>query len=114
MLFDLWREADLKPVFTFLLRPRLIQAGIGVKLICCLSGKPVPKVTWYKGSEKLNEFDTHYNQSFVNGVCTLEIAACHANDSDTYKCRGENLLGFDETSCMLVVEGRSSIVKCKV
>jgi hypothetical protein len=44
MEFDLWREPDAKPVFTFMLRPRLIQEGIGVKLICCVSGKPPPKV----------------------------------------------------------------------
>ena len=44
MEFDLWQEPDAKPVFTFMLRPRLIQEGIGVKLICCVSGKPPPKV----------------------------------------------------------------------
>jgi hypothetical protein len=44
MEFDLWREPDAKPVFTFMLRPRLIQEGVGCKLICCVSGKPPPKV----------------------------------------------------------------------
>lgn len=42
---ELWREPDSKPVFTFMLRPRIIQEGIGCKLICCVSGKPQPKVT---------------------------------------------------------------------
>jgi hypothetical protein len=44
--FDLWQEPDTKPVFTFMLRPRLIQEGIGCKLICCVSGKPTPKVKY--------------------------------------------------------------------
>jgi hypothetical protein len=44
-LTELWREADSRPVFTFMLRPRLIQEGIGCKLICCVDGKPQPKVT---------------------------------------------------------------------
>ncbi len=44
MEFDLWQEPDSKATFTFLLRPRLIQEGIGVKLICCVAGKPIPKV----------------------------------------------------------------------
>lgn len=43
--FDVWSEPDHKPVFTFKLRTRLIQEGIGVKLICCVTGKPMPKVT---------------------------------------------------------------------
>lgn len=45
MEFDLWAEPDSKPVFTFKLRPRLIQEGVGVKLICCVTGKPMPKVS---------------------------------------------------------------------
>ncbi len=45
MLPELWREPDSKPVFTFMLRPRLIQEGVGVKLICCVNGKPQPKVS---------------------------------------------------------------------
>ncbi len=44
MEFELWQEPDSKPVFSFMLRPRLIQEGIGVKLICCINGKPHPKV----------------------------------------------------------------------
>ena len=36
--------ADTAPLFTFLLRNRLIQEGDGVKLIACLTGKPTPKV----------------------------------------------------------------------
>ncbi len=44
---DLWSEPDSKPIFTFKLRPRIIQEGIGVKLICCVTGKPMPKVNSY-------------------------------------------------------------------
>lgn len=35
--------ADTAPMFTFLLRNRLIQEGDSVKLIACLVGKPTPK-----------------------------------------------------------------------
>ena len=41
---NVWHEPDSKPVFTFMLRPRLIQEGISCKLICCVDGKPQPKV----------------------------------------------------------------------
>lgn len=43
--FNQFREPDSKPTFSFMLRPRLIQEGIGCKLICCVNGKPQPKVT---------------------------------------------------------------------
>ena len=41
---DLWQEPDSRAAFTFMLRPRFIQEGIGCKLICCVAGKPPPKV----------------------------------------------------------------------
>lgn len=41
---DVWQEPDSTPKYSFMLRPRFIQEGIGCKLICCVSGKPTPKV----------------------------------------------------------------------
>jgi hypothetical protein len=37
-------EPDKAPAFSFPLRDRYIQAGIGVKLLASLTGKPTPKV----------------------------------------------------------------------
>jgi len=105
MEFDLWKEPDLKATFTFKLRPRLIQMGIGVKLLCCLSGRPMPRIQWYKDSKEINENDSHYSIEYNCGVCTLEIAACSLADAGNYKCRAENALGFDETSSHVTVEG---------
>ncbi len=106
MEWDLWREADLKPVFTFLLRPRLIQTGIGVKLLCCLSGKPTPKVSWFKGGVEIDQRNPHYLISYNCGVCTLEIPSCLHDDCGSYTCKAENPLGMDQTSCVLSVEGK--------
>lgn len=104
MEFDLWKEADAKATFTFKLRPRLIQSGIGVKLLCCLSGKPTPTVQWFKGSTEIDPLDSHYQIEYTCGVCTLEIGSCCAADAGTYKCRAENQLGFDETVSHVTVE----------
>ncbi|CAF0817484.1 unnamed protein product, partial [Didymodactylos carnosus] len=101
---DTWREPDSKPVFTFLLRPRLIQEGINCKLICCVSGKPTPKVQWFKDRTQLSEGDSHYITASVSGVCTLEISSCEVADSGTFRCHATNPLGFDETSCMIHIE----------
>ena len=104
MDFDLWKEPDAKATFTFKLRPRLIQVGVNVKLLCCLAGRPTPKVQWFKNSTPISESDHRYSIDYSAGVCTLEIAACSLSDAGTYFCRGENALGSDETSCQLTVE----------
>jgi len=36
--------SDHSPSFTFPLRNRFIQQGVGVKLIACVNGRPIPKV----------------------------------------------------------------------
>ncbi|CAF2085028.1 unnamed protein product [Rotaria magnacalcarata] len=101
---SLWHEPDTKPVFSFMLRPRLIQEGIGCKLICCINGKPQPKVQWFKDRTQLSDNDTHYLTSYVHGVCTLEITACETSDTGMFRCSATNPLGSDETSCLLHVE----------
>lgn len=102
---DLWQEPDCKATFTFKLRHRLIQSGIGVKLLCCLSGRPAPTVQWYKNGREISELDPHYSIEYSAGVCTLEINSCSVEDDAHYKCRCENALGYDETTCHLQVEG---------
>ncbi len=102
---DLWQEPDAKATFTFKLRPRLIQSGIGVKLLCCLSGKPAPTVQWFKDRKEISETDPHYTIENSAGVCTLEINCCSVADMGMFRCRAENALGSDETTCHLQIEG---------
>lgn len=45
--YTFWQEdSEAAPSFTFLLRPRVMQARDTCKLLCCLSGKPAPTVKW--------------------------------------------------------------------
>ncbi len=81
------------------------MTGIGVKLLCCLAGRPAPTVQWFKNGKEISEADPHYSIECSAGVCTLEINACSMADEGYYKCRCENALGYDETSCHLQVEG---------
>ncbi|CAF3418033.1 unnamed protein product [Rotaria socialis] len=101
---DIWQEPDSKPVFSFTLRPRFIQEGIGCKLICCINGKPTPKVQWFKERTQLSDTDPHYLTTYVHGVCTLEITACETSDSAMYRCSATNPLGTDETCCLVHVD----------
>ncbi|KAG1672466.1 Twitchin [Nymphon striatum] len=100
-----WEEpADSAPCFTFHLRPRFIQIGIGVKLLCCVSGKPTPEVKWYKDGHVIGKYD--YTMSYSNGVITLDVPACSRQDAGKYQCIATNSHGEDETTCFVVVEAR--------
>ncbi|GFU45735.1 hypothetical protein NPIL_688181, partial [Nephila pilipes] len=95
---------DSAPLFTFLLRPRVIQVGIGVKLLCCLTGKPLPEIRWFKDGREVGKHQ--YSVTFNDGVVALEIPSCSLDDAGTYVCTATNSLGEDRTSCSVKVEGK--------
>lgn len=92
------------PFFDFHLRPRIIQVGIGVKLIACYKANPSCDVQWRKDSRVLNK--TEYNQTSKDGVVTLEITSCSLEDAGRYTCTVENHLGSAESTCVLIVDSR--------
>lgn len=105
LAYKMWQEeSESAPSFTFLLRPRVIQCHQTCKLLCCLSGKPVPTVKWFKGNQELSKFD--YSMSHSDGVVAMEIVNCRPEDSGKYKCVATNHHGTDETSCVVIVEGK--------
>lgn len=100
-----WQEeSESAPSFTFLLRPRVMQARDTCKLLCCLSGKPVPSVKWYKDGRELSKYE--YSMSTSDGVVTMEIIDCKPSDSGKYICKATNCHGSDETECVVIVEGK--------
>ena len=101
-----WQEEpDCGPVFTFLLRPRVIQLRNPVKLLACVKAKPHADIKWFKNNQELSKKD--YAQTNKDGVVTLEIASCDFSDAGRYSCRATNALGEDETSCQVILEGES-------
>ncbi|XP_025833492.1 twitchin isoform X4 [Agrilus planipennis] len=105
--YNLWQEeSECAPSFTFLLRPRVMQERDTCKLLCCLSGKPVPTVKWYKDKRELSKYD--YSMTHSDGVVTMEISGCRPEDSGRYTCVATNCHGTDETSCVVIVEGVTS------
>ncbi|XP_055385446.1 twitchin isoform X34 [Condylostylus longicornis] len=102
--YQFWQEeSETAPSFTFLLRPRVMQARDTCKLLCCLSGKPVPTVKWYKENRELNKYE--YSMTHSDGVVTMEIVDCKPSDSGKYRCVATNCHGTDETECVVIVEG---------
>lgn len=97
-------EPDCPPKFNFMLRPRIIQSGLSVKLLCCLKGKPAPTITWFKDGKELSKKD--YTMKHADGVCTLEIASCDTSHTGKYTCHAENPLGEDKTIADVLIEGK--------
>lgn len=102
--YTFWQEeSESVPYFTFLLRPRVMQSRDTCKLLCCLSGKPVASVKWYKDGRELSKYE--YSMTHSDGVVTLEIIDCRPSDSGKYSCKATNCHGTDETECVVIVEG---------
>uniref|UniRef100_A0A1I7S352 non-specific serine/threonine protein kinase n=1 Tax=Bursaphelenchus xylophilus TaxID=6326 RepID=A0A1I7S352_BURXY len=99
-------ETQTRPFFTFPLRPRLIQKNHGCKLICTVTGNPVPKVEWSKDGRPL-DYD-RVQVTFKSGVCSLEIFNAKMEDAGVYVCRAVNDLGDETTVCELTVQARGA------
>lgn len=81
--YTFWQEeSESVPSFTFLLRPRVMQSRDTCKLLCCLSGKPVASVKWYKDGRELSKYE--YAMTHSDGVVTMEIIDCRPTDSGKY------------------------------
>jgi serine/threonine protein kinase len=95
------RPSDKAPKFTFPLRNRFLQAGVGVKLIATCDAKPQPKISWSKDGRDVR--GGRYNTDYSLGICTLEITSCEVADSGRYVCTAENNKGEDSTECKVTV-----------
>lgn len=50
--------------------------------------------------------------TYSDGVVTMEITNCKVEDSGNYRCVATNAIGQDETSCVVIVEGRTLNFGC--
>ena len=64
---------------------------------CHVTGYPTPVVTWRKLSSQLPQGRVRYNNS------ALQISQVRKEDSDTYTCSANNLLGKAEKNTLFVV-----------
>lgn len=90
-----------------MLRTRIIQMGIGVRLLCCCEGKPWPTIRWQKDGRELHK--SEYNMTAKDGVITLDITGCRMEDAGKYTCIASNHLGTTETSCSVIVEAKRAV-----
>jgi len=65
------------------------------------------KIQWFRGAKELSKRE--YTITHTDGVITLEIIDCKPEDSGKYRCVATNVHGTDETSCVVIVEGKIDV-----
>ncbi|KAF7702244.1 immunoglobulin superfamily member 22-like [Silurus meridionalis] len=95
-------QHDVKPAFILPLKDHAVHLGNDCTMSCAFLGSPMPHVSWYKGDTAISD-NPRYWQSSSDGVCTLTIPICTAQDSGEYIMVVENKLGKAECKCNLVV-----------
>ena len=83
---------------------------------CQATGEPVPSISWYFKGVMINVSDTSkYNISTtlneIIATSLLTIINAKSSDVGTYTCQAENIIGIDQSSGILTVNGKFS---CKV
>ena len=78
--------------------------------ICQAIGEPFPTITWYFNGVVVNlsdrsKYNSHSVTLNVNVLAFLTIINGISSDVGTYTCQAENIIGSDQTSGILTVNG---------
>lgn len=84
-----------------------VQVGHSIDLTCVAQGVPEPAVSWKKDSMALVADGAHYSLS-PDG--TLSVRQVALTDEGVYTCAASNVVGQDEASIQLQVQGEPSSV----
>ena len=79
---------------------------------CQATGEPVPSISWYFKGVMINVSDaSKYNISNTMSetivTSSLTISNVQSSDVGTYTCKAENIIGIDQSSGILTVNGKS-------
>ena len=78
---------------------------------CQATGEPVPSISWYFKGVMINTSDVNkYNVSNTLRETTITsfftISNVLSSDVGTYTCNAENIIGIDQSSGILTVNGK--------
>ena len=82
---------------------------------CQATGEPVPSTSWYFKGVMINVSDSSSKYNISNSLhetvvtSSLTISNVQSSDVGTYTCRAENIIGIDQSSGILTVNGKFSI-----
>ena len=87
-----------------------------IQFVCQAIGVPVPYIRWYfngvmvnlSDSSKYNSSSIYLNESVIES--TLDIMNAESSDVGAYTCEAENVLGTDQSSGVLTVNGKYECV----
>ena len=78
---------------------------------CQATGEPVPSISWYFKGVMIVVSDTSkykisntLNQTMIRSLLT--ISNVQSSDVGTYTCKAENIIGIDQSSGILTVNGK--------
>ena len=82
---------------------------------CQATGEPVPSISWYFNGVMINVSNTSkYNVSNTlrETTVTSSLTITNANSCDvgTYTCQAKNIIGIDQSSGVLTVNGKHCCV----
>jgi len=83
------------PTEDLILRVGALNQGV----TCTATGKPTPKLSWFKNRNQLHAFLT------TNGSLFHQIQKVESTHGGEYICKAENVYGTDEKVFKYVVEG---------
>lgn len=92
------------PRFVKCASPVRVMDGETVKLTCIVTGKPIPKVSWYHNDMPVQEAKDVVISQNLEGVCTLAISEVFPENAGEYTCRAANKVGEAICKTSLMVE----------
>lgn len=84
--------------------PLSVESGYNLMLMCTVTGKPTPSITWRRNGELIKNDSRH--MIIPSGV--LLVRQVDTKLSGQYKCVASNIVGKDQGSVRLIVKNEAT------